>query len=95
MESGLQAGEFMKAFETTATVDKSGTLLVHGLPFAPGTNVQVTITEKPAASANLPDSDAAVAAAREQMRELFGRIRGFRSASLIRREDLYDRSGLH
>jgi hypothetical protein len=86
----------MKAYETTATVDKTGALHVQGVPFAPGTDVQVTITENRATSSNgLGAETAAVAAARERMRELFGRIQGFRSATLIRREELYDRDGLH
>jgi|GEM_PF-1359221 len=34
----------MKAYETSATVDAGGLLRVSGVPFAPGTQVEVTIS---------------------------------------------------
>jgi hypothetical protein len=36
----------MKAFETSATVEPQGDVRVVGVPFAPGTEVQVTISPK-------------------------------------------------
>ena len=83
----------MKAYETSATIGKQGELRVDGLPFAPGTDVQVTVTE--VASPQASNAEATVIASRERMRQLFDRIRGYRGASMLRREDLYDRRGLH
>jgi hypothetical protein len=36
----------MKAFETTTTVSGNGQIFVGGVPFAPGTEVEVTISPK-------------------------------------------------
>jgi hypothetical protein len=36
----------MNAFETFATVQQTGDVRVAGVPFAPGTEVEVTITPK-------------------------------------------------
>ena len=36
----------MKAYETSATVEGEGQLRVAGVPFAPGTEVEVTISPK-------------------------------------------------
>ncbi len=36
----------MKAYETSATVDAQGQLRLSGVPFAPGTQVEVTISPK-------------------------------------------------
>ncbi len=82
----------MKAYQTSATVDAQGQLRFSSVPFAPGTQVEVTISPKaPTAVA----SDEAVATARERMQELFSRIRGFRNSPRIPREELYDRGRVH
>lgn len=36
----------MKAFETSATVEEQGQVRVAGVPFAPGTEVEVSISPK-------------------------------------------------
>lgn len=84
----------MSAFETSATVEEHGRLLVAGVPFAPGTEVEVTISPKlPANDRTTPD-DEALTDARERMRELFRTIKGFRNSPRIPREDLYERGRL-
>jgi hypothetical protein len=77
----------MNIFETSATVEEQGRVQLVGVPFAPGTEVEVTISAK-------RREDAAMAAARERMRELFRTIKGFRNSPRIPREELYDRGSL-
>ena len=85
----------MSSFATFATVEEQGRVLVAGVPFAPGNEVEVTISpkvrseDKPTA----PD-DKALAASRERMRELFRTIKGFRNSPRIPREELYERGRL-
>ena len=78
----------MQTYQTTATVQDKGDLHVAGVPFQPGTQVQVTI--QPAE--NCEDT---LAAARQRMRDLFRDIKGFRNSPRIKREDLYDRGRVH
>jgi hypothetical protein len=85
----------MKTYETSATVEEQGHVRVAGVPFAPGTEVQVTISPKRRAEDDLtPPDHAAVAAARDRMRELFHTIKGFRNSPRIAREELYERGSL-
>ena len=85
----------MSAFETSATVEEDGRLLLAGVPFAPGTEVDVKISPKlPARDQGPAPDDAALAAARERMRELFRTIQGFCNSPRISREELYDRGNL-
>ena len=63
----------MNVFETTATVEDHGEVHVAGVPFAPGTEVEVTIREKAAAGAK--SSPANLQDARARMRDLFARVR--------------------
>ena len=84
----------MSSFETSATVEEQGRLLVAGVPFAPGTKVDVKISPKP------PSGDEAtcaepLAAARERMRELFRTVKGFRNSPRIPGEELYERGRIH
>jgi len=82
----------MKTYETSATVEEQGRVLVAGVPFAPGTEVEVTISPKlRSADEVTPAADAALAAARDRMRELFRTIKGFRNSPRIPREELYER----
>lgn len=81
----------MRSFETSATVEEQGRVLVPGVPFAPGTEVEVTISPKVRSEAEvIRADDAALAAARDRMRELFRTIKGFRNSPLIPREELYE-----
>jgi hypothetical protein len=86
----------MNTFETTATVEDQGEVRVPGVPFAPGTEVDVTISPKSAShdQAGLRD-DQVLAAARDRMRELFRTVKGFRNSPRIPREELYERGRLH
>jgi len=63
----------MSIFETSGTVEEHGRVLVAGVPFAPGTEVEVTIREKVAGDANR--SRATIDEARVRMRDLFARVR--------------------
>ncbi len=77
----------MNIYETSATVEEQGRVQIVGVPFAPGTEVEVTISAKRL-------EDAALAAARDRMRELFRTIKGFRNSPRIPREELYERGNL-
>lgn len=82
----------METYETSGTVEEQGRILVGGVPFPPGTKVEIAIspmrqTENEVAR----PEDESLAAARHRLRELFGTIKGFRNSPRIAREDLYDR----
>jgi hypothetical protein len=86
----------MKAFETSATVEQQGRVFLAGVPFAPGTEVDVTISPKLGSAAEVTRADeAAIAAARERMRELFRTVKGFRNSPRIPREELHERGRFH
>jgi hypothetical protein len=92
---GQDAGT-MKTFETSATVEEQGRVLLSGVPFAPGTEVEVTINPKMHPAADVTRMDEAVpAAARERMRELFRTVTGFRNSPRIPCEELYERGRFH
>ena len=84
----------MKTFETSATVEEQGRVLVAGVPFAPGTEVEVAIRPKVAdhASRLPPNTDKT----RVRMRDLFARAKARNTESIgpLRREELYDRQVL-
>jgi hypothetical protein len=82
----------MESFETSATVEGQGEVHVVGVPFAPGTHLRITMnaTER----SQTAEEDQALSRARDRMRELFSTIQGFRGASRLSREELYDRNGL-
>lgn len=80
----------MKTYETSATVEDQGQVRVAGVPFEPGTEVEVTI--KPA-----PDGGSAAAAATDRAARLFNALdkaRNTETVGSLRREDLYDRQVL-
>jgi hypothetical protein len=86
----------MSTFETTATVEKHGRVLLAGVPFAPGTEVEVMVSAKlPPKRQVTSQDDAALIAARERMRELFNTIKGFRNSPRIPREELHERGSVH
>jgi len=82
----------MKSCETTATVEEQGQVRVAGVPFEPGTPVEVTITptqngaELPSA-ADLPRTARLLAA--------LDKARNSETVSRLRRAELYDRDILH
>ncbi len=76
----------MNAFETIATVEDQGQVHVAGVPFAPGTEVAVTITP----AQNGPN-------ATDRVARLFAALDKARNAETVgrlNREELYDRQVL-
>jgi hypothetical protein len=84
----------MNTYETFATVEEQGQIRVAGVPFAAGTEVEVTISPKLQSQEQAPPDDDALTAARDRMRELFRTIKGFRNSPRIPREELYERGRL-
>jgi len=82
----------METYETSATVEDQGQVHLAAVPFAPGTEVEVTIREKTASDTNRAPEKAGEA--RVPMRELFARVqaRNTQSVGPLRREELYDRT---
>jgi hypothetical protein len=79
----------MTAFETSATVQEQGQILVAGVPFAPGTEVEVTI--------KAVEHPVGTAAEAERIRQRFAALdkaRNTESVGPLRREELYDRQVL-
>lgn len=85
----------MKSYEASATVQECGHVHVAGVPFAPGTEVEITISPKAGSqdSINVAD-ETQLASARARMQELFRSVKGFRMAPKIPREELYERGSL-
>ena len=79
----------MKTHATTAIVETQGQVRVNGVPFAPGTEVEVVIRAKATAEANVEET-------RARMRDLFARVRARNTEPVgpLRREELYDRKVL-
>jgi hypothetical protein len=85
----------MLNYETSATVQLEGGIYVDGLPFAPGTEVEVLIQPKlPLNREGLESDESSRNVIRDQMRELFRVIKGFRNSPRILREELYERGSL-
>ncbi len=82
----------MNSYETSATVEQQGQIHVSGVPFAVGTEVEITISaRRPSNGAPADIADLALTGARARMQELFASVKGFRMSPKLRREDLYDR----
>jgi hypothetical protein len=85
----------MNTYATSATVEDQGQVRVAGVPFATGTEVEVTITPKLESGGTLTaHDDQALAAARARMQELFRTVKGFRMGPKVPREELYERGSL-
>lgn len=86
----------MKAYETSSTVQEQGQIFVAGVPFPPGTHVDILISpaRQSMGESTLPDEDG-LSAARDQMRQLFRTIKGFRNSPRLSREELYERGRVH
>jgi hypothetical protein len=82
----------MQAYETFATVQGQGEVRVVGVPFAPGTEVEVAISPKVQTTATgfdvSPDRLGRLLAALDKSRNLA-------PIGPLRRDELYDRDGLH
>ncbi|HWE92404.1 MAG TPA: hypothetical protein VG269_00385 [Tepidisphaeraceae bacterium] len=82
----------MNPYETTATVEDHGQVRVAGVPFEPGTEVEVVISPKARSADDAARSDEqAWAAAHLRIRELLRTAKGFRNSPRIPREELYER----
>jgi hypothetical protein len=80
----------MNSYETSATVEDQGRVQVVGVPFAAGTQVEVTISPKRQSDQTVvPLDEEALATSRERMRALFSTIKGFRMALNISREEIH------
>ena len=85
----------MKTFETSATVEDQGQIRVAGVPFAPGTQVEVVISLKVHSGDATTASDGdPLTGARARMRELFATVKRFRMTPKMQREELHDRRRL-
>lgn len=84
----------MNTYETSATVEEQGQVRVVGVPFEPGTQVEITIREKTSHDADAETTN--LHAARARMKDLFARVRARNTEPVgpLRREDLYDRKVL-
>jgi hypothetical protein len=84
----------MKTYETSATVEDQGQVRIAGVPFAPGTEVEVIMREKVVADAGRAPANGDEARAR--MKDLFARVRARNTETVgpLRREELYDRKVL-
>ena len=86
----------MKAYETTATVDKAGELHVQGVPFAPGTQVAVRITNPVDLTPESGDNSTNTSA-QESVARLFAALdkaRNVEPVGPLNRAELYDRKVL-
>jgi hypothetical protein len=79
----------MNTYKTSATVQEHGRIVVARVPFAPGTEVEVTIRSKQRAEDEKSATyDKGLVESRDRMRELFRTIKGFRNSPRIAREEL-------
>jgi len=78
----------MKSFETTATVENHGEIRLAGVPFAPGTEVEITV--KPAHHGEPSATDRAA-----RLLSALDKARNTVTAGPLRREELYDRKVLY
>jgi hypothetical protein len=81
----------MTTYETSATVEEQGQVRVAGVPFAPGTAVEVTI--KPAQNGDPTTATAATDRAARLFAAL-DKARNTEPVGPLRREELYDRKVL-
>jgi hypothetical protein len=84
----------MNSYATSAIVEDLGQVHVAGVPFAPGTEVEITISPKLQSSDAIRPPDDGLAMTRQRMQELFRTIKGFRNSPRLSREELYDRGSL-
>ena len=76
-------------------MEAHGQVRVAGVPFAPGTEVEVTISPKVRSVDEItPSNEEAWSAARDRMREMLATTKGFRNSPRIPREELYERGRL-
>jgi hypothetical protein len=82
----------MEIYETSATVQDQGQVCVDGVPFEPGTRVEVTITpiQSGADLSSTPSPDRV-----ERLLAALDKARNSETVGPLRRAELYDRDMLH
>ena len=82
----------MKTYETSATVEEKGQVRVVGVPFEPGTRVEVTIrpTENGSEVSSGVEAERAV-----RLLAALDKSRNTETVGSLRRTELYDRNILH
>jgi hypothetical protein len=80
----------VQAYETSATVEGEGQVRISGVPFAPGTEVEVTIHPK-SGSDRLPEPATSLAG----LYAALDKSRNVSPVGPLRRDELYDRDDLH
>jgi hypothetical protein len=81
----------MRPYETSTTVEEHGEIRVSGVPFAPGSQVEVTISLKDSgAQQSTADNAGRIAS----LFAALDRARNTQSVSTFKRTELYDRSVL-
>ena len=81
----------MKTYETSATVEEQGRVLVAGVPFEPGTRVDIAI--RPAQ--NGAGSSGAELSRSQRLLAALSKARNSETVGPLRRAELYDRDILH
>lgn len=81
----------METYETFATVESQGEVHLAGVPFPPGTQVEVTIHAKDKHAAPKQQAGQLV----QQLCAALDKGRNSQSVGPLRREELYDRDCLH
>ena len=79
----------METYETSATVQSAGEVHLAGVPFPPGTQVEVTIHAK---DKPVEQQSAQLV---QQLCSALDKGRNSQSVGPLRREELYDRDCLH
>ncbi len=76
----------MKTFETSATVEKQGEIRVSGVPFEPGTRVNVTVTptQNGGGSPDASDPDRG-----RRLLAALDKARNTETVGTLRRDELY------
>lgn len=82
----------MRTYETSATVEAEGEVRLAGVPFAPGTEVDVTISlKRNGAQSPVPGTPDRVA----RLFAALDRARNVQPLGVFKRDELYDRNVLH
>jgi hypothetical protein len=81
----------MNAFETSTTIEGQGEIHLVGIPFQPGTEVEVVVSPKIRGGVARADAGARV----DALLAALDRARNTEPVGPLRREELYDRNNLH
>jgi len=81
----------MNAYETFATVARHGEIHLVGVPFQPGTEVEVVVSPKKTDSASAADADHRLVT----LLSALDHAHNTEPIGSLRRDELYDRDNLH